>query len=340
MTALKKDIVVRGYHTNAKARIKSVEGEYYGFEMEVNFPNKNMRTEGAVVQNGNLPRSRYQLDAERDGSLMNSGVELITKRPLKVTEVRGKWMKSTLSRMVDEMGVQAGRQPNNYGLHINVNMAGMHIGEAMAFLGTLNLVMSVQSVQRAIMERTGEYTGLHNNLDYLAELARQADSMRRPGEDVFKSMRRVHGGVQPYVLPRARMNYAGLRRNKTPIAEVRGFHMNTDIEAFKKKADLVQKARRFANANTEMLVDWFAQAVINKRNMLTDMGQTRKLEVVDAVLSTPLKQEIVNRRYNFSEEQTALIAAVAEEYKPGQSNQPYGISLPAVSASYILETAR
>lgn len=320
MTAQRKDIIVKGYHMGAKARIKSVEGEYYGFEMEVDLPNKNMRENNAVVKNGNLPRSRYQLDAERDGSLMNSGVELITKRPLKVTEVRGKWMQSTLNRMVDEMGVRQGKQPSNYGLHINVNMAGIHIAEAVAFLGVLNFAMHTELVARDIMERQQSYNGLKSDLDLLVRCAEQADKIKLKKETIYDAIRRVHGNVNKFMLPWSRQNYAGLRMIGTPIAEVRGFHMNTNIEAFKRKADLVQRARRFANANTEMIIEWYKEAIVNRNNVLQTMTLAQEQELVSAILNTPLKQELQSRTYNFTEEQQELVENLIRDVKRDRQN--------------------
>lgn len=315
MTAQRKDIIVKGYHMGAKARIKSVEGEYYGFEMEVDIPNKNMIKSDAVVKNGNLPRSRYQLDAERDGSLMSSGVELITKRPLKVTEVRGKWMQSTLNRMVDEMGVRQGKQPNNYGLHINVNMAGIHIAEAVAFLGVLNFAMHTEVVNRDIMERGQSYRGLSNHLDFLIGYSRQANNRKLKKETIYDAIRKVHGNVNKFMLPWSRQNYAGLRMIGTPIAEVRGFHMNTNIEAFKRKADFVQRARRFANANTEMIIEWYKEAIVNRNNVLETMTLAQKQELVSAILNTPLEQELQSRTYNFTEEQQELVENLIRDVK-------------------------
>ena len=334
MTAQRKDIIVKGYHTGAKARIKSVEGEYYGFEMEVDIPNRNMREFNAVVKNGNLPRSRYQLDAERDGSLMNSGVELITKRPLKVTEVRGKWMQSTLNRMVDEMGVSQGKQPSNYGLHINVNMAGIHIAEAVAFLGVLNFAMHTELVNREIMERGQTYSGLSNHLDFLVEYSRQANDRKLNKETIYDAIRKVHVNINKYMLPWSRQNYAGLRMIKTPIAEVRGFHMNTNIEAFKRKTDFVQRARRFANANTEMIIEWYKEAIVNQNNVLKNMTLDQERELMSAILNTPLKQELQNRDYNFTKEQQELVEDLIRDVR--QSNG--GRQLFTLSNNNLLKT--
>jgi len=302
MTAIapiKKNIPVRPYHSGAKRRIKSVEGEYYGFEMEVDFPGKQMRGYGASVPNGNVVRSRYQLDAETDGSLNNSGIELITKRPLKVTEIRGKWMNSILARMTEDMGVLKGKQPNNYGLHINVNLEGMTVVEVAAFFATLNFLMDQPSVQTSIMERGKSYNGLSITLKRLALMVNEHYNVlrgKRSIEEVILHMSHV-GRLREAALPFARLNYAGIRHANAPIAEVRGFHMNTDIEAFKKKAELVQKARRFANDNAELMLNFYVTCLETGTDTLEALGEEATKELLDDILATPLDSPLVKREF-------------------------------------------
>lgn len=302
MTAIapiKKNIPVRPYHSGAKRRIKSVEGEYYGFEMEVDFPGRYMRGYGVSVPNGNIVRSRYQLDAETDGSLNNSGIELITKRPLKVTEIRGKWMNSILARMTEDMGVLKGKQPDNYGLHINVNLAGMTVVEVAAFFATLNFLMDQRSVQASIMERAQSYNGLSATIKRLVQITNEYyDILARKKnlEDVIIDMSNA-GRLRECALPFARSNYAGIRHANAPIAEVRGFHMNTDIEAFKKKAELVQKARRFANDNAELMLNFYVTSLETGTNTLEALGAEGTKELLDDILATPLDSPLVKREF-------------------------------------------
>lgn len=289
---IKKDIPVRRYHSGAKRRIKAVQGEYYGFEMEVDFPGKGMRGYGVSVPNGNIARSRYQLDAETDGSLSQSGVELITRRPLKVTEIRGKWMSSILARMTDEMGVQRGKQPDNYGLHVNANLEGMTVAEVAAFFTALNFAMSQPAVQLGIMERGHTYQGLE------ATITRMVNETTSHHGAVAKLTALENRGVlMPYVLPYARQNYAGIRNANSPIAEIRGFHMNTDIEAFKKKAELVQKARRFANNNVELLLNLYVTSLDNGINVFQTMTSAETANLLNLILNTPLNEPLEKKQF-------------------------------------------
>ena len=317
--AKRKEIQVKNYHSGARGRIKSVEGEYYGFEMEVDFPGKSMRARAAVVPNGNVPRSRYQLDAERDGSLNESGVELITKRPLKVTEIRGKWMQSTLARMKDEMGVQPGKQPNNYGLHVNVNLQGMSLEETIAFLATLNFAMSTEKVQRTIMERGNTYQGLEQNITRMINCATGARNQSTYATNKYSAIANYGYGqtMQDMILPKTRSNYAGIRLAKAPIAEVRGFHMNTDLEQFKIKADLVQKARRFANKNTKEMILLLADSVETNVNKICVLGNDGKEELLNRILDTPLTQELTTVQVELPEHAKNMINYVKAIFDQG-----------------------
>lgn len=289
---IKKDIPVRPYHSGAKRRIKAVQGEYYGFEMEVDFPGSHMRGYGVSVPNGNIVRSRYQLDAETDGSLSQSGVELITRRPLKVTEIRGKWMNSVLSRMTDEMGVQRGKQPNNYGLHVNANLEGMTVVEVAAFFTALNFAMSQPAVQLDIMERGNTYPGVE---PIITRMLNETSSVY--GAVAKLTALDTKGLLMPCLLPYARQNYAGIRHAKSPIAEIRGFHMNTDIEAFKKKAELVQKARRFANNNAELLLNLYVTSLDNGVNVLQTMTSAGTAHLLNLILNTPLNEPLEKKQF-------------------------------------------
>lgn len=310
-TQIKKDIPVRPYHSGARKRIKSVQGEYYGFEMEVDFPGKNMRQHNCVVPNGNVVRSRYQLDAETDGSLNNSGVELITKRPLKVTEVRGKWMDSIIARMTDEMGVQRGKQPNDYGLHINVNLEGMTVLEVSAFFATLNFAMSMNTVQQNIMERGTTYNGLEGSIQNMVYQVSDKTGITAKVNKLYNT-----GMLTNFMLPGSRQNYAGIRSTKAPIAEIRGFHMNTDIAAFKKKAELVQKARRFANDNVELMLNFFVNSLETGTNVLASMSYPEKAELLDRILSTPLNAPLVRKQFEPNSRALELVAGrLIDKYK-------------------------
>lgn len=332
--AQRKEIAVRNYHAGARGRIKSVEGEYYGFEMEVDLPGKSMRSQRAVVPNGNIPRSRYQLDAERDGSLNESGVELITKRPLKVTEVRGKWMQSTLARMKDEMGIRPGKQPANYGLHVNVNLQGMTLAETIAFLATLNITMDNGSVQRDIMERSGSYPGLESQMGSVIGYLNMAREQYRVTfmRDKYEALAAYGASIAGQILPNARHNYAGLRYTKAPIAEVRGFHMNTDVEQFKKKADLVQKARRFANQNTKEMLMLFADSIETNVNQVALMTEHQKQELVGRVLNTPLSQQLVTPELELPEHAQKMLSYVETIFVNRQ--------LPTLDENSVLRTRR
>lgn len=312
---IKKNIPIRGYHAGAKRRIKSVEGEYYGFEMEVDFPGKVMRGYGVSVPNGNIARSRYQLDAETDGSLKNSGVELITKRPLKVTELRGKWMNSILNRMTDEMGVQRGKQPHNYGLHVNVNLAGMTGTEVAAFFATINFAMSQAKVQNEIMERMGSYPGLEYAITGMLQVA---PALHMEIDEQLAALTKLsilhsQNKLLQTVIPFSRSNYAGIRHAKSPIAEIRGFHMNTDVEAFKKKAELVQKARRFANDNTNDVLNLFVHSLKTGKNVLTEMGDAGKSALLDKILNTSTTAPLVKKEFVPDTRELALFAQFTTE---------------------------
>jgi hypothetical protein len=342
---IKKDIPIRGYHSGARRRIKSVEGEYYGFEMEVDFPGKQMRGYGASVPNGNVVRSRYQLDAETDGSLLNSGIELITKRPLKITELRGKWMNSILTRMTDEMGVQRGKQPHNYGLHVNVNLAGMTVVETMAFFATLNFAMSQARVQNDIMERAGSYIGLEGAITHMLQSAPPLVGETDTELAALTKLSVLHANhnLREKALPFARHNYAGIRHAKSPIAEVRGFHMNTDIEAFKKKAELVQKARRFANDNANTMLNLFVHSLAKNKNVLTQMSDSKKNELLDAILNTSANAPLLKKEFVPDSRALALFAQfTTEEFREWTLHNPTRTRsrIPACDSTGTLRTHR
>ena len=315
---IKQDLRVRPYHHGARARIKTVEGEYYGFEMEVDFPGKQMRHNTSVIPNANVAHSRYKLDAETDGSLMNSGAELITRRPLKVTEVRGKWIKSTLGRMVDEMGVKPGLQPEGYGLHVNVNMAGMHIAEAVAFLATLNFAMGQDDVQRNIMQRRNSYMGFAGAIENLLHCCATAQARNNAAwkNNPFEQLR-AHFQYDLYnaTMVSSRNNYAGMRQTRSPIAEVRGFHMSTDIKDFKTKADFVQKARRFANKNTDLMLTLISSSVTNCKNVAGEMSNAEKAGLLKAILKTPLNQKLNETAPMLSATNEEMIKTIAKLQK-------------------------
>lgn len=212
-----KGMFIRHNQDQAARMVKGVMGEMYGLEMEV----YSEKGQEPIINAANAGCRKWFVDMEPDGSLDHTrGLEIITRGPIPPSLIftKGGWLARLLKRIVEEGGVIKGKQPQGYGLHINVNCAGWSWLEKNAFCAAIN---------------------------YMPNVNKQAAG-RNSGGSSFNTYLDFKGG-RPHS-PQNRIANCYIRTNygNPDCMEVRMFQMNTDIAVIRGYITHLREIRAFA----------------------------------------------------------------------------------------------
>jgi hypothetical protein len=255
-------VPLRPYHANStKRKILNKKGSMMGFEMEV-YPVTNYRGNSPVIEKLSVLRSRtFSFDAEQDGSLSLGGFEIITRKPIRDSQLRNGWVEKVCKHLTNTVGIKAGKQGPNAGLHINVNIAYWTPWKLKAFLAVLQL--DVEGF-RSVAERD-------------------------PGRDpAYRA-----------TFPQVRSNRVGGIRPCVPCVEIRGMHMSLDPKSFQAKIDWVKKCEDLAESQTQILCgysDFYAKGLVHSISVSAlENGEQRQLPLTD-LYKSKAEAEFVNAR--------------------------------------------
>lgn len=220
-------------HTYAADRtVKGVVGEMYGLEMEV----LSRYNKQAIADVANEGEDEIFVDLEDDGSLnWDRGLELVSRGPVPVSKLLNQgWLDRILNRIVSQGGVEFGRQPDGYGLHININCAGWSWEEKNAFCAA---VVLMPNVNKEVATRSRNGQGDYNTP--LHVYGRRISGSE--GESLGS------GDTRPFGYNSRDFNtYIRVEYNHLDCIECRIFRMNTDPEVIRGYIKHIQELRKFS----------------------------------------------------------------------------------------------
>ena len=221
-------------HHNAKQAsrmIRDVKGEMYGLEMEVYCNDGNRR----VLPVANDAEDKFFVDMEPDGSLDgHHGIELITRGPVPVDDLinDGGWLDTWLTKVCERGTVKKGKQPQGYGLHINVNCGGWGWTEKQAYCAAITLMPNINKAA------AGRNAG-GSDFNCVVRTAINGDGRQREG---WGQDERPYG----YVDRDANCYVRVAKGNNIDCMEVRMFQMNTDFAVMKGYLNHMREIRKFS----------------------------------------------------------------------------------------------
>ena len=226
-----RDTTIGLYHANSRERqVTGDRRELYGLEMEVQA--RDSQSRDFAVRVANADEAAHFVDAEQDGSLDSySGVEFITRRPMTAADLfeSNGWLDRFTSR-ITAAGIRQGRQPNGYGIHINVNCHGWSPLAKQAFCAAVNLGYTFHPAIAGRSTGGGHYGATHFTIH-----------QRSPTGPYF------FGWTQ-------RGNLAYVRSNNTDCIEVRSFQGTTDPATIRAYIAHLQELRVFSQRYQSILL--------------------------------------------------------------------------------------
>lgn len=282
--------------------------DHYGLEMEV------YRDAGEDYDCFDCDTSKDTLDitidkaypvyAVYDYSLNDEDVEYVTSPMPKEMLLKGEWLSKTVHKLHSKRyGFKRGVQPDEYGLHINVNTSHMTKQEIVL----LQFVLNVSLLSRGTDHIRGRCTPYRDS----TLKSKKKGRLGRSYED-------FHQNPLSKASPR-RGDALACRRSMGNRLEVRGFQMDSSVRTIRKQINFIERAKTFVSLYPDYVAKLYVETVNDAKQRQDasrlayyreDYTQTSKAVTTKLDrMTNKLLNTTINKRQEFklSEEATTLV---------------------------------